>query len=58
MAANNNGPVAGGCLLALAVLAGALIGVFTGQPSIGFLIGAGTGLVLAVSLWLWDRRRR
>ncbi|HTU11617.1 MAG TPA: hypothetical protein VMG08_12060 [Allosphingosinicella sp.] len=58
MAANNNGPLAGGCLLCIALLAGALIGIFNGQPSIGFLVGAGIGLLLVILIWLWDRRRR
>jgi hypothetical protein len=48
---------AGGALLALSILAGALIGVFLGQPSIGFLAGAGIGLVLLAFVWLADRKR-
>ncbi|HVQ08647.1 MAG TPA: hypothetical protein VMS43_09450 [Allosphingosinicella sp.] len=48
---------AGGALLALSLLAGALIGVFAGQPSIGFLAGAGIGLLLLTLIWLLDRRR-
>jgi hypothetical protein len=58
MAANNNAPLAGGCLLSISLLAGALTGVFLGQPSIGFLAGAGIGLVLVILVWLWDRKRR
>ncbi len=58
MASNSNAPVAGGFLLCLCLLAGALIGVFLGQPSIGFLAGAGIGLALLVALWLFERRRR
>ena len=58
MAARSNAPLAGGFLLCLSLLAGALIGVFLGQPSIGFLVGAGIGLVLVLLTWLWDRRRR
>jgi hypothetical protein len=58
MAAKSNAPLAGGFLLCLCLLAGALTGVFLGQPSIGFLIGAGIGLALLVLIWLWDRRRR
>jgi hypothetical protein len=57
MAAKSNAPLAGGFLLSLSVLAGALIGVFLGQPSIGFLVGVGIGLSLAVLIWLLDRRR-
>ena len=57
MAAKSNTPLAGGFLLALSLLAGALIGLFLGQPSIGFLAGAGVGIALLLLLWLWDRRR-
>jgi hypothetical protein len=58
MAAKSNAPLAGGFLLALSLLAGALIGVFLGQPSIGFLAGAGVGLALLLLIWLRDRLRR
>lgn len=58
MASNSTAPLAGGFLLCLCLLAGALIGVFLGQPTIGFLAGAGIGLALLVVLWLVERRRR
>ena len=58
MADQSKSSLAGGFLLCVALLAGALIGVFTGQPSIGFLIGAGIGLALLLLTWLWDRRKR
>lgn len=58
MAPNDPGPLAGGCLLAFFLLAGALTGVFMGQPSIGFLTGGGLGLAAAILVWLWNRRRR
>ena len=41
-----------------APLAGALTGIFLGQPSIGFLVGAGVGLTIAIVIWLLDSRRR
>lgn len=47
---------AGGFLIAVAVLAGAIIGVIAGQPSLGTLIGAAVGCLIAVLLWLRDRR--
>ncbi len=50
-------PRAGGALLALCVMAGAVIGTVKHQPTIGFLVGAGVGIVLAVAAWLLDRRR-
>ena len=49
-------PRAGGALLAAAILAGALTGVLSGQPSIGFLVGLGVGLLLLAAVWLLDRR--
>ena len=58
MASNSTAPLAGGFLLCLCLLAGALIGVFLGLPSIGVLAGAGIGLALLVVLWLVERWRR
>ena len=58
MAAKSNASLAGGFLLCLSLLAGALIGVFLGQPSIGFLVGAGIGIALLLLIWLLDRRKR
>ena len=49
---------AGGCLLALCILAGAFIGAVYRQSSIGFIAGTALGLTAAVLLWLVDRRRR
>lgn len=48
---------AGGCLLALAVLAGVLIGVARGEPTQGAVIGTGVGVLIALTIWLVDRRR-
>ena len=58
MAARSNAPLAGGFLLCIALLTGAVTGIVLGQPSIGFLVGAGVGLVLVTLIWLLDRRRR
>ena len=58
MAAKSNAPLAGGFLLCVALLAGSLTGIFMGQPSIGFLVGAGIGLTIAILIWILDRRRR
>jgi hypothetical protein len=58
MSARSNAPLAGGFLLCVALLAGALTGIFLGQPSIGFLVGAGVGLTIAITIWLLDSRRR
>jgi len=53
----SNAPRAGGCLLALAVLAGTLLGTLYRQPSIGFLAGLGAGLILLGLVWLLDHGR-
>ena len=57
MSAKSNAPMAGGFLLCVALMAGALTGIFLGQPSIGFLVGAGIGLTIALAIWLLDGRR-
>lgn len=49
---------AGGCLLALAVLAGIALGAYYRQPSLGFVAGLGVGLALLGLVWLSDRKGR
>lgn len=49
-------PRSAGVFLALAILAGTVIGIFQGEPSIGFLVGTGIGIAIAVAVWLLDRR--
>ncbi|QQV78565.1 hypothetical protein H5J25_08085 [Sphingomonas aliaeris] len=51
------GSQAGGFLIAVGALLGACIGFLIGQATPGFLIGSGTGIALAVVIWLRDRRR-
>ncbi len=46
---------AGGIFLGLGFTLGAVIGVVLGQPSAGFLIGGGTGALLALLVWLRER---
>lgn len=48
---------AGGFILAASIFAGTLAGVIVGQSSIGFLVGAGAGVALALMFWLNDRRK-
>ncbi|HEY1605812.1 MAG TPA: hypothetical protein VGF77_09470 [Allosphingosinicella sp.] len=48
---------AGGAILAIAIIAGTVAGTMAGQPSIGFLIGTGTGVLVAILIWLNDRRK-
>lgn len=51
-------PLAGGAIIALCVIFGVIIGMYNGQPSIGFIGGVGAGVAIAVAIWLWDKRRR
>jgi len=48
---------AGGCFLTLCILAGFPLGLSIGNPMKGILIGTGAGIVVALMLWLIDRRR-
>ena len=48
---------AAGSMLAISIIAGAVAGVIVGQPSIGFLVGLGAGVLLAILYWLTERRR-
>lgn len=47
----------GGCLLALALLGGVIVGAWAHESSIGFIGGLGIGLALLLAIWLMDRRR-
>lgn len=51
-------PIAGGALLAFSLIAGTVVGVLTGQPSLGFIGGLGVGLALLLIVALVDRTRR
>ena len=56
-APTNRSGRAGGSILAGCIIAGVIVGSILGQPSIGFLVGAGLGVLIALALWLADRRR-
>ena len=49
-------PQAGGCLLVACIFVGVIVGLMRGEPSLGFLIGAGLGAAVAIAVWLLDRR--
>jgi hypothetical protein len=51
-------PRSGGFLLAVSVLIGPVAGAMFGEPSLGFVIGLGVGLLLLVAVWLADRARQ
>jgi hypothetical protein len=48
---------AGGCFLTICILGGFVAGVAIGNPMKGVLIGTAAGAIIAVLLWLIDRRR-
>ena len=47
---------AGGSIIAISILVGAVAGIVAGEPSIGFLVGAAFGAAVAMLLWLRDRK--
>jgi zinc transporter ZupT len=50
-------PAAGGALVAVSAIVGAVVGYLWNQPSLGFLLGLGVGAALATAVWLGDRER-
>jgi hypothetical protein len=48
---------AGGCFLTLCILLGFIGGLAIRNPMKGVLLGTGIGALIAVILWLVDRRR-
>lgn len=40
------------------ILLGFVAGIATGDAMRGVIVGTGIGIVVAVGLWLFDRRRR
>lgn len=49
---------AGGCFLTVCILGGFVVGLAIGNPMKGVLIGTATGAILALLVWLIDRRQR
>ena len=54
---NNQPRLAGGIFVALGLLIGAILGVAFDQPSAGLVIGMAIGSLIAVVIWLFDRKR-
>ena len=50
-------PLGGGIFIVIGLFAGIFIGRSYGQISIGLLAGLVAGTVVALALWLWQRRR-
>lgn len=49
--------MAGGCFLTAGILIGFLAGLAIADPMKGVLLGTAAGIVLALGVWLIDRRR-
>ena len=49
---------AGGCFLSLLIIAGFITGLSLGDPVGGALIGTAAGIVVALLVWLADRKGR
>lgn len=47
---------AGGFVLAASLMVGTIIGLFAGQPSLGFVAGLVIGAAIAIAIWLKGRR--
>ncbi len=50
--------MAGGFILAIALIVGVFVGMTRGEASMGFVAGLGVGLAGLLIIWLVDRRRR
>jgi hypothetical protein len=48
---------AAGSILAISIITGVVGGTVAGEPSIGFLVGTFTGILLALLFWLWERKK-
>ena len=57
-AENNQPRLAGGIFIAFGLLIGAIVGVAVDQPSAGTVIGMAIGTVIAVVIWIMDRKLR
>jgi hypothetical protein len=55
---NSQPRLAGGIFIAFGLLIGAIIGVAMDQPSAGAVIGMAIGSMIAVLVWIMDRKRR
>lgn len=49
--------MAGGIVIAVAAMLGAFGGAFFGESSRGLIAGIGVGALIALAIWLLDRRR-
>jgi len=56
--ASNPPPAAGGFLVAVGILGGAILGFAAGEPTQGLLLGLAIGIALALAIWWRTRERR
>jgi hypothetical protein len=54
---NSRPRLAGGIFVALGLLVGAIAGIALDQPSAGMIAGFGIGVVIALIVWFFDRKR-
>lgn len=54
---SRNSSTGAGAIIALLAMTGVIGGGFMGQPSAGLLAGMGAGILIALLLWLRERRR-
>jgi UDP-N-acetylmuramyl pentapeptide phosphotransferase/UDP-N-acetylglucosamine-1-phosphate transferase len=57
MSMSDKTPRAGGALIAIAILVGAVVGIAWRQASLGVVVGLAAGIGLALLVWLADKRR-
>ena len=48
-------PLAGGFIIVIGAIGGAIYGLIHHQPTIGLLVGVGIAVVISVLLWLFSR---
>lgn len=46
----------GGIFIAIGMIGGAFTGIYFGQPSAGMIVGLGIGSMIALAIWLYDRK--
>ncbi|EQB07371.1 hypothetical protein L288_09705 [Sphingobium quisquiliarum P25] len=57
MRKDRKNPTGAGAIIAFLILGGTIAGGLMGQPSAGLLAGAALGALIALLLWLRERRQ-
>jgi hypothetical protein len=50
--------LAGGFFVAAGMVGGAIAGIYFDQPSVGMVSGLGFGILIAIAIWVIDRKRK